>query len=268
MNEFKIDKENSIIYNDSFWSLQKNGAVDKYVPDHLYKYYSLNDYNLDALEQGYFYLNNPLNFNDPFDCCNNLIIEKQRDLIDGFPIPFINDIPDIGVSCFSTKELNPLMWGHYTNSYVGFVLKFKNDFNLQADKRIKSYKFTSVVYSDNPAPASGKYSFSTDYQLMVKLKDWEYESEWRLIVNKTSNDLQKIFYSTHAIEEILIGYRSTWPYKRIEDKQLCERLNDIVTTKYKDIKTFSVGPHEKYFRLNKRRLLINPEFKITAISLK
>lgn len=268
MNEFKIDNQNSIFYNDVSWTLQKNGTVDNSKPSHLYKYYSLSNYNLDALEKGYFYLSNPLNFNDPFDCCNNLIIEKQRDPIDGLPTPFINDIPNIGISCFSTHELNPLMWGQYTNAYVGFVLKFKNDFTFYPDARIKSHKFTSVIYSDNPTPVTEKYAFAEDYQLMLKLKDWEYENEWRLIVNKNKNDLDKIFYSTEAIEEILIGYRSSWPYKHADDKALCERLTNIVTTKYKSIKTFSVGPHEKHFSLKKIRLLINPEFTITRVTLK
>lgn len=268
MNKFKIDDENSISYNENSWHLHRNGIAYENSLSHLYKYYSLTEYSLDALEHNYFHLNNPLNFNDPFDCCNNLIVEKQKDAIDGLPTPFINDIRNVGVSCFSTNGMNPLMWGHYTNSYVGFVVKFKNNFHFKNDPGIKSFKLTSVVYSDNPRPANEKYPFAEDYQFIVKLKDWEYENEWRLIVNKNDNTLNKIFYTTESIEEVIIGYRSSWPYKRSTDQKLCEKLNNILTTKLKDIPTFTVGPHEKEFKLYKRRLLINPEFTITGITLK
>jgi hypothetical protein len=175
MKEFKIDAENSINYDDKSWHLAKRGIIDNDRPSHLFKYYSLSEFSIDSLQNNYFYLNNPLNFNDPFDCCNNLIIEKQKDAIDGLPVPFINDAPHVGISCFSTNGLNPLMWGHYTNSYVGFVIKFRNNFNFQTDSRIKYYKLNKVVYSDNPTPATEKLPFSEDYQFMVKLRDWQYE---------------------------------------------------------------------------------------------
>jgi len=35
---------------------------------------------LDALKNNYVYLSNPKDFNDPFDCNRNLIIEKQKEI--------------------------------------------------------------------------------------------------------------------------------------------------------------------------------------------
>jgi hypothetical protein len=94
------------------------------------------------------------------------------------------------------------------------------------------------------------------------------KNEWRLIVSKTDNALEKIFYSPDSIEAIKIGYRSHWPYKRAGDEKLCKELSDVVSTKYKHINTYAVGPHDKEFKLYKRRLLINPEFTPTRIVLK
>lgn len=258
MGEFRIDDKHSIEYDATTWFLFKNGVKDTSKPLHLFKYYSLNSHNLNALELGYFYLSNPLSFNDPFDCCNNLIIEKQRDAIPGLPTPFINDIPHVGISSFSTECLNPLMWGHYTNSYVGFVLKFRNDFEFSIDKRIESCNLRRVIYSNNPMPSSEEFIFSKDYQFIVKLKDWEYENEWRLVVNKRDNSLDRIFYKIDAIEEVLIGYRSFYPFKNDEDEKLSQRLFELVNEKFKDAKIFVVGPHERDFELYKRKLLMNP----------
>lgn len=267
-SEFKIDNQNIIHYDDTTWHLKNNNEVVDNCCNYLFKYFSISPYSLDALENSYFFLNNPLNFNDPFDCCNNLVIEQQRDLIDGLAVPFINDLPDIGVTCFSTQELNPLMWGHYTNSYVGFVLKLKADFKFIDNIDIHSHKLIKVVYSDNPKPVPENLPFAPEYKFMIKLKDWEYENEWRLIVKKKDQDLNKVFYSPEIIDEILIGYKSSWPFRNSTDELLCTRFNKLIQTKFKNVKTFSVGPDHKHFKLNKTKLLINPPFTLTGISLK
>ncbi len=123
MNTFKIDDRHILKLEGDSWTVYTDGVAQLELPEFIYKYYSLKKEHLDALKDGYFQINNPKNFNDPFDCCNNLIIEKQNDPVDGRPTPPINDVPNIGVTCFSTHELNPLMWGHYSRSYIGFVVK-------------------------------------------------------------------------------------------------------------------------------------------------
>lgn len=268
MDNFKIDDRHTLIFENNGWTVYTDGVAQTEIPKFLYKYYSLKKEHLDALKFGYLGINNPKNFNDPFDCCNNLIVEKQRDPVDGQPTPFINDIPNLGVSCFSTNGLNPLMWGHYARSYIGFVVKFKSDFKIVRTPEMHSDKLISVIYSDNPTPASISHPFSEDYQFVVKLKHWEYEDEWRLIIKKNDINLDKVYYSKDCIEEILIGYKAFPSFNDQKDKDNYHYLMDILKSEYPNVKTFTVGPHEKNFHLYKRQLLINPDIKDFKIVLR
>ena len=82
MDTFRIDDKQELTLINGRWVLHKNGVAQNTIPNSLYKYYPLTEYSLDALEKAYFYLNNPKDFNDPFDCNYNLITENQRDLQD------------------------------------------------------------------------------------------------------------------------------------------------------------------------------------------
>lgn len=88
----------------------------------LYKYYAFCDYNLDALENGYWYFSTPEYRNDPFDCCSetyqavlgrNLSREEEQCL------------NDFGACCFSKSLENLHLWALYANSHTGFVLEFE-----------------------------------------------------------------------------------------------------------------------------------------------
>ena len=251
MKEFIIDNQHSLFYDNNEWTLYTNGVAQIGFPRHFYKYYALNSNNIDALKNGYFYLNNPKNFNDPFDCCRNLIIEKQKKSVDGLPSELINDIKDLGITCFSTDGLNPLMWGHYVNSYCGFVLKFKQELEIVRTSEMLTEKLTSVIYSNNPNPASEKNIFSEDYQSIVKLKHWEYENEWRLIVKKRDHNLNKVYFSKKSIEEIMIGFNTYHNFNNPDVKREYDNLMEVINENYPNVKLFIVGPHEKEFKLTK-----------------
>lgn len=62
-------------YNEKGFSIIPNRIIKK--PDSLVKYYSLRDYNIEAVKQKYFYFSHPLSLNDPFDSCIQFIdLEK------------------------------------------------------------------------------------------------------------------------------------------------------------------------------------------------
>ncbi len=257
MNDFTIDTEHELIYSDNKWIIHKNGIPLTQKPRNLYKYYALTEFNVDAISKGYFYLNNPINFNDPFDCCSNLVIEKQRSLENGLPAPLINDIEDIGVSCFSSNGLNPLMWGHYTKSYCGFVIKFKEDLKLVGNENTYP-KFLQVIYSGNPNAISESHPYSNTYQLTTKLKYWEYENEWRLLVHKNSKDFNKVYFPIDAVEEIYLGYKVFPPIRKSDDVKLLNLLMATIKTNYKKVDLYHVGPHMKELKLHKVKFLYDP----------
>lgn len=250
MERFRIDKHQELIYNNGRWVLHVDGTAQVDLPVSLYKYFPLTEYSLDALEKGYFYLNNPKDFNDPFDCNYNLITENQKELRDWEYVPLPNDVSNKGITCFSTDGLNPLMWGHYTKSYNGFVVKIKTKFHYNPSPKIISAKLLRVIYSDYPNSIAQSAPFANQYQLIIKLKDWEYENEWRLIIDKKEDNFCELFYDTSAIEEISLGYKMHHNFDD-EHTKLRNRLDKIIQEKYFHVPLFSVGPHQTEFKLNK-----------------
>ncbi len=256
MDEFKIDEEHKLVLTKDVWIVHKNGVPQTTIPDKLFKYYSLSQNNLDALRNGYFFLSNPKVFNDPFDCCSNLIIEKRTPAINGAYTPLINDIKDKGITCFSKDGMNPLMWGHYSNSYKGFVLKFDSKLNTTRTPEIKNDLLTGVIYSSDPTPTTIKNSFSEYYQLVVKLKHWEYENEWRLIIDKNDTRLEKLYFDKNSVEEINLGYQIF--HNIHSDTDLHRRYTELINIaeqEYPHALLYIVGPHETKFQLTKRRLI-------------
>ena len=138
MKEFKIDKEYKLVWNPKteLWDIYR---FDKGLPkstEKLYKFYALNLNNIDALYRNYFYLSNPGNFNDPFDCNLNLIDDIGS--LDELETVSRNSYTNVGICAFSETIDNHLMWAHYTNNYNGFALEFKGN-SIEAKLRRDVY---------------------------------------------------------------------------------------------------------------------------------
>ena len=94
-----------------------------------------------------------------------------------------------GVISFSAVKDNPLMWSHYAEKAAGFVIAYSKRQLETLARRAGSLQ--SVQYARGPMPLAGYPSLSDENNiaplLSYKATDWEYEQEWRLIVelNKT-----------------------------------------------------------------------------------
>ena len=64
MKKFKIDSNTDIIFENNDWVVIENETPQTYEPKYLYKYFSLNDFSIDSLENDYIYLSNPKDFNE------------------------------------------------------------------------------------------------------------------------------------------------------------------------------------------------------------
>ena len=257
MNPFKIDESQELIPiegNNNLWILHINGIPQNQVPTRLYKYFSLTAYNVDAIKDSYLYLNNPSEFNDPFDCTYNLIEEKQIRPVDGSYVPTQNNVGNKGICCFSTVENNPLMWPHYTNSYKGFSIRFKPDFKIHLDSGMENHRLMRVIYSRKPNKVSEKMPFANSYQLGIKLKHWSYENEWRLVVDKKDNSFRKLRYPKDNILEFIFGYRFFESTDKKEVELRC-RLLEIIKEKFPDVPKYSMGPDFESFNLKKTPLI-------------
>lgn len=146
---------------------------------------------------------NPIYFNDPFDCNEQLLdinIEKsainhyikdseyhfsrnQRRKIINHPEQYDHlkvlkkEKERFKISCFSTKYKNVLMWSHYADKHKGICLGFElpiiND----------DYAIYPVNYISKIEKIHGMVSTASifNYWLTRKSHSWEYESEVRAI---------------------------------------------------------------------------------------
>lgn len=88
-------------------------------------------------------------------------------------------------ACFTEKPTNLPMWNHYAQEHKGICVEYDTDSidNIYCINRFFPVYYTDRLPDGTELMGSKKiptYAF-TDYFLIHKLKDWSYESEWRLI---------------------------------------------------------------------------------------
>jgi hypothetical protein len=252
MEKIVIDLKTEILFDKNDWKVFKEGKPEKTETKSLFKYFSLNDHSLDSLENNYVYLSNPKDFNDPFDCNRNLIIEKQKEIKDLEYVESLNDISEIGICSFSENGIEPLLWSHYANSYRGFCLKFKPEFLIK--KNLEFAKLKKVIYSKEPRSISLKSDFAKYYQYILKLENWNYENEWRLLFQNPSQVENKYHFNENCIEEISIGYKFMEP-RNDKERELKNNFDKLRKDKFKNVPLYTVGPSNTKLELQKLRLL-------------
>lgn len=173
-------------------------------PEKIFKFYSLSLYSLASLYDGYFYQANPKSFNDPFDCNINLI-GYENNYTQNFNLDSVkrNDISNIGISCFTEEIDNPLMWGHYTSQYNGFVLEFHPHLFQGRIEKGRSHLFSPVIYLKKLKRIELE-DIKLTYLATVKDSRWKYEKEWRLI---TISEDRTAYFNKEGVKAIYIGHR-------------------------------------------------------------
>lgn len=208
-------------------------------PKTLFKYYSLNDYNIDALINGYIYATHPNDFNDVFDTFFNIIKFDNPDINYSFLTEKMNyssekateklndqnhiaknfkDIiyREIGVVSLTSDDDNLLMWSYYTN-HKGFCLEFdysKFDFTFHGPFPI------NYIKSLSPLSLIEKFNNSLELAMLVqsniKFEGWKHEDEWRILVEAPCEMIspfqkighnRKFKYSVEAIKSITLGMK-------------------------------------------------------------
>jgi len=244
-------------------------------PTHLYKYVSFTEQSLRNLKERVIYFGSPLDFNDPYDCAVSPLIEspsdteviklrdepinlsnmdseyiknlKQKDLnavrdvlLSTAKLGLENEISKFlaqrGISCFSERNDDLLMWAQYGGIYKGFCLEFSSHAEVLSKAR-------KVRYSSTP-PSISVRSLLLDSELSIvdtlfctKSKDWAHEREWRAGHAKAGSkmiynpeDLKGVYFGSeidqHSIEIVRLivesehenvrfwkGYRSTIEFR-------------------------------------------------------
>jgi hypothetical protein len=192
--------------------------IDK--PTVLNKLYSLNKHSVDALLKGQIYAAHPAEFNDPFDCYEDILNFDDEGYIRYFlrtfaPEEFPDDRIDkeikvnfkwvstfvkrnfrefiykfVGVVSMTSSPMSIVMWSYYNNhkgffiefDLTAFPFKFHGPFPLNYQKEIDPISINEC------GPGLGML-----LQTNLKFKDWEHENEWRLLIESEESMISTSF---------------------------------------------------------------------------
>ncbi len=188
------------------------------LPPYLYKYESLTAQTLQNLKGQALYFGSPLGFNDPYDCAltpnirhpTDDEVETTRQLYlqstttepaarKGFETMPTSDLRQSllrsgqlglndaiqeflktrGVTCFSQRNDDLLMWSHYGGSYKGICLEFSTA--SEPFTKIRSVQYVKTLPTIELAPLlQGGIDLVLEL-FCTKSEAWSYEMEWRAI---------------------------------------------------------------------------------------
>ena len=143
-------------------------------PEQIFKYFSINDNLKNSLAESYLWLSHPTDFNDPFDCYENLIsynvtgraiegvvknrvpgnrherrkqVRHYKKRSKSFKKALESTLPDIirqqGICCFSRTHESILMWSHYADKHRGLCIGFN------PRKSMTTFPLLDVKYETN-----------------------------------------------------------------------------------------------------------------------
>jgi len=167
----------------------------------LFKYYPFNQFTLDALVNGYFYLASSEQLNDPIELPYDSLSADKTNL-------FLR--PNFRLASFSNNENSMLMWSHYAENHTGLMVEYCFEGELPEGVGIQkvSYSHTTKRYKE-------KKHYLFNQYMLTKNEDWSYEKEVRLFAYKKD----KIYYEKVSypikidnkanvyIKSITVGYK-------------------------------------------------------------
>ena len=124
-----------------------------------------------------------------------------------------------GVVCLTEIPDDLLMWGHYTDSYRGFVAEFVCDWeHVKNVPRARGTPFGigfKIDYIKN-APTLRRDFSNVAERFCTKNEQWRYEQEWRVIRLLATSDFTEeqtgyrfLRYSPLSLSRIICGHRMT-----------------------------------------------------------
>lgn len=197
---------------------------EKEKPEHIFKFYALSKFSVDALVNGYFYASHPIELNDLLDSSPFLFYTSKKidyelyekffgvayddkeqlkkyyeedsnreNLCKGYISTLWETATNLfGIISTTGKEFNTLMWPHYTQE-KGFQIKFKTEkLEKSIESKITEHEEYLGLYPVNYTQKLSPIDVSPFKTLLVPLyyvtniksNDWEYENEWRFLIGK------------------------------------------------------------------------------------
>lgn len=249
-----------------------------YAPNYLYKYYSDEDRNIDAVKSNKMWYAVPIGFNDVFDC--DIAIDEK-----GLFNSYLKQVPKgttirqgshrwlqlkkilqtelkslgqtiedmkrtTGISCLSESCDSLLMWAHYANNHCGICVEYEL---LEINKQLQ---FTPVpIIYDEDRVVYGSLDDNANEVfikcLTSKSPEWSYEKEWRIIRDDGACGEKWDEKNNGALLEmirphsIILGCQAKPDYERLVRKY-CEENS---------INLYKMEKDTVFYKLNKTTLL-------------
>lgn len=246
-------------------------------PRVVYKYENFTAQSLKNLKAQSVYFGSPLGFNDPYDCAIRAGIKEltdtdieilrtahlsrsdlpilAREQVEAYGVRQLRDLftklaerlihekvddflKNKGVTCFSERNDDLLMWSHYGGRYKGFCLEFSTDY-APFDK-IKKVEYTPVIPKIDLMPVLLHDEFDQFINLFcTKSQSWSYEQEWRCLHMKAGT----LFgYEAAALRGVYFG-------PDIDDESL-EIICLILAGQNPDVKLWQGSRSTDEFKVN------------------
>jgi len=213
-------------------------------------YFTKSIYGLETIRDRRIKISRISSLNDPFELLGfNLRDRNRRKLLNKFK-DWIDS--EFGLVCMSTDWTHPLMWAHYADMHKGLCLAFEVP---------DSDSFQRVLYRpDRPDPPSSfsdisKISENIDAMksnFFSKFTAWEYEREYRLLVELSKNYRDPVtglyflpFENNLSLKKVIVGDRSS-----VSRKQLA----DVLGEERSDVVCFKARPAFQKFELTENKL--------------
>ena len=216
----------------------------------------------------------PVKFNDPFDCADELIcLTKIEEFIHGYisrkhanknrvekrkllnkllrnkakVMSIFNDMineqkENVRVSCFSKTESEILMWSHYANKHGGLCIGFEK----VGFKELTDVTLVEINYLEEFKP----YDFQIDATeaikgwLTTKSNKWKYEMEVRLL-NVQKRDI--ISFEPKLVKEVIFGLK-------VNKKIINQTVRNLIKEGYNHTEFYAMEKEENHFRLIKNKI--------------
>ncbi len=178
-------------------------------------------------------------------------LETEREIHDELVSKIDSRLEEARVLCLTETYRDILMWGHYTDSHSGGVIRFQCEYD-----RIINYEGALKVLYEEERPDSNFISEVIDYTLKIneaepdayrflctKSNHWEYEKEWRLIAKAANEEGMEFHdFSPDELEGIYLGCRMSQ-----KDREI---ILNLLGNEFRHVKVFQASTNSKMYELD------------------
>lgn len=138
----------------------------------------------------------------------------------------------IGVLCLTEFPDNLLMWAHYAGAHAGFVVEFdpSHSFFNQQRSDVDELRYLRPIIYSSERPILTLSTARDISTLLTKSTHWEYEKEWRMMVDLNDASEIKVVgdnayhlfgFPRESIRSVILGCRMSESVKH----DICQALS-------------------------------------------